>query len=225
MTTRQAARRELEARVQERIDQDDYDAAVRLIEAAGERRALTAAELVWKGRFIQLGSEQGVALDEARKAFEAALEIAPGDPSALIELGWYWHAIEDEPNRALDYFEQAIAGATALLQEAGSGKADCLQEIESPAAAEAFSTTLRGRRSRLSRNRAGEASLGRDHSGRPQGEGHERRFPAPAAPASRGVGPRPAGGWAVSRSAPRSARSGVPYPWVAARSAARRHPV
>ena len=95
-------------------------------------RALCPSELVLRGRSIQIGSGAIIAdYKEAEKAFRAALEIDPFYVPALLELGWFHYAPEDDPATALPFFEKAIEVSLEQLKEGLRGKVGCLEELES----------------------------------------------------------------------------------------------
>jgi tetratricopeptide (TPR) repeat protein len=103
------------------------------------RRPLHASELVLRGRCIQLGSGSVVEdYKEAEKAFRTALESDPFYLPALLELGWFFYALESEAGRALPFFEKALEVSLEHLREAIKGKADCLEYLYSATEAESF---------------------------------------------------------------------------------------
>jgi tetratricopeptide (TPR) repeat protein len=120
------------------LEVQDFDGALAVLATLESRRPLTPAELVLKGRCIQLGSEQAPALAEAEKAFAEALRLDDGYVPALLELAWFYYAVEDDSARALPLFEKAIALSQEQLTEAVIGKARCLEERETPEVAEKF---------------------------------------------------------------------------------------
>ena len=97
------------------LEAQDYDGALEVLAELESRQSLTAAELVLKGRCIQLGSEQAPALIEAEKAFAEALMLDEMYLPALLELAWFYYAVEDDSARALPFFEKAIALSQAQL--------------------------------------------------------------------------------------------------------------
>jgi tetratricopeptide (TPR) repeat protein len=104
-----------------------------------ERRTLLPSELVLKGRCIQLGSGSVIEdYREAEKAFRAALERDEYYVPALLELGWFHYAPEDDARTALPFFEQALDVSLAHLKEAIKGKVGCLEELESAEVAADF---------------------------------------------------------------------------------------
>jgi len=125
-------------RLKASLEARDFDGALEELAVLESQRSLTPAELVLKGRCIQLGSEQAPALVEAEKAFTEALRLDEGYVPALLELAWFYYAVEDDSARALPLFEKAIALSQERLTEAVIGKARCLEERETPEAADEF---------------------------------------------------------------------------------------
>lgn len=106
--------------------------------ALEKERPLLPMELVWKGRFLLLGTGEHGDLPDALAAFQAALAIDDGFEPALLESGWYFHAVLDDAEKGLPYFERALASSLANLKEAIQGKKGCLEELRSDAAAAEF---------------------------------------------------------------------------------------
>ena len=111
----------------ERGDHDGLVEALRRIEDLGQ---LDIPELLLKGRSVQLMScEKGRGLDEAEAAFLEVLQRDPDNPEANLELGWYYYAVEDDPQRALPFFESARRVLQRHLSEAEEGIAKCQSEL------------------------------------------------------------------------------------------------
>jgi tetratricopeptide (TPR) repeat protein len=120
------------------IENQDYDGALEILDTIESQRPLTPAELVQKGRFIQLAFERAPELSEAEKAFTEALRFDESYVPALLELAWFYYAVEDDSARALPLFEKTIDLAREQLTEAVIGKARCLEEVETSKAADEF---------------------------------------------------------------------------------------
>lgn len=103
-------------------------------------RGLSPGELVLKGRCLQLSTASAAAanLREAEKAFRAALDIDSSYVPALLDLAWFYHAVEDDSERALPLFERALSISWDSLKEAVKGKMKCLEELDSAEAAQGF---------------------------------------------------------------------------------------
>lgn len=108
------------------------DEALLALEEARTHRSLDVPELVLRGRCIQLASE-GNALDlsDAEASFLEALTKDPVNVPALLELGWFYFAVEDDATRALPFFEKAALLSRQHLTEAEDGVAQCLEEVQS----------------------------------------------------------------------------------------------
>jgi tetratricopeptide (TPR) repeat protein len=133
-TSRQSERAELD----ELLRSGRFDDALVLLSSTEANRELDLAELVSKGRAIMLASAQTTyPLATAEEAFQRALDLDPHHVPALLELAWYYHSVEDDSQRALPLFEQAIELSREQLTEAARGRAGCLAEMDSEAAASA----------------------------------------------------------------------------------------
>lgn len=107
----------------------DHDGVLEALVQLESGRSLDPRELVLKGRCIQLGSGQLFDLNDAEMCFLDALDLDPEYVPALLELGWYYFAVQDDAARALPFFEKGVALAREGLQEAENGVAQCLEEI------------------------------------------------------------------------------------------------
>lgn len=92
-------------------------------------RPLTPTELLTKGRYIQLSATGESTLVDAEQAFLKALELDAEYVPALLELGWYYHAVEDSPSQASPLFEKAYHLALDQLREAIKGRTECMEEL------------------------------------------------------------------------------------------------
>lgn len=128
------------------LEAEKFDDVLALLSDIETQRSLTLRELVIKGRCIQLTSDlESWQLTDAVSAFEKALEIEPDYVPALIELGFFYYAIEDNASRALPLFEAAVRIVRAQLTEAAVGKSGCLEELEGEEAAATFLNALHRR--------------------------------------------------------------------------------
>ncbi|MEO6196258.1 MAG: hypothetical protein ABIS20_24825 [Thermoanaerobaculia bacterium] len=97
-----------------------------------KERPLCPMELVWKGRYIQMGSGAVISdYREAQLAFRAALDIDESFAPAFLELGWFYYAVEDSATTALPLFEKALAISLEQMKEAAKGIRDCLEDLQS----------------------------------------------------------------------------------------------
>lgn len=116
-----------------------FSEALNLLRGAESRRELTPVELVQKGRCNQLAPDEGEwDLKDSEEAFKKALLIEPDYLPALIELGFFYYAVEDDSARALPLFERAVEISRLQLTEAAMGMAGCLEELQSQNEASAF---------------------------------------------------------------------------------------
>ena len=117
------------AKVRSLVDRAEFDEAGRVFSKLEERRPLAPAELVSWGRIIQLGSGQSATLEDAERKFKKALEVDDEYIPALIELGWFHHAVRDDTKCGLDYFKRALAIIHRLREEAERGRDECIAEL------------------------------------------------------------------------------------------------
>jgi hypothetical protein len=95
-------------------------------------RPLTARELLEKGRAVLLGQgDEGYPLSAAKEAFLASHRLCSDAIEPLLELGWYYAAVEDDCARARPIFEECVSRARVLLTEAAHGLGMCQEELES----------------------------------------------------------------------------------------------
>jgi hypothetical protein len=118
-----------------------YDRAVRTLSERAKKRPLTPLELVRKGQLIQL-SDQGSPRDAAA-ALLKALRIDASYLPALVELGWFAHVVDADLKAGMDYFDRAIGLAVQILDEAATGKASCLELMQTEARGERFLKAFR----------------------------------------------------------------------------------
>jgi tetratricopeptide (TPR) repeat protein len=123
----------------------EFDKVLDLIHQAEGERDLTTAELVIKGRCIQLAPEprDSLMLSDAKDAFKGALELDPDYVPALIELAFFYFAVEDMGEKALPLFERAIEIGRSQLTESAIGKCGCLEEVASNGAAAEFLRSMK----------------------------------------------------------------------------------
>ena len=126
--------------------QEDYGAALTLLERFVSKYPFVTRMLIRKGELIQLlpeTTELGE-LSDAQNALEMAVEIDPKSVEALIELAHFYSAVLDRDLEAEKRFDQAIERSREFLEEAYRGKIStlisrgenvaayqCLQEVQS----------------------------------------------------------------------------------------------
>ena len=87
--------------------------------------------LVLKGRCIQLSECNEYSLEDAKESFYEALKIDEKSIEALIELGWYYNTIENNPKKALSIFNKAMLYSKQVFLDAIEGCAYSINETES----------------------------------------------------------------------------------------------
>lgn len=120
-----------EACQSERAAESCCAALDRLLDIERERK-LWPHELVEKARLIQIAPPRdALGLKDAEEAYRQALEIDDEYVPALVELAYYYWAVEDNAQAARPYFERAVSLCRSQLSEAASGVAGCLEELDS----------------------------------------------------------------------------------------------
>jgi tetratricopeptide (TPR) repeat protein len=108
-----------------------YDDLLAYLSTTASLRPLTVDEFLLRGRSIQLSSETSpYELEDAEKSYLSALELDSENVEARLELGWYYFAVQDDAQRALQYFQAAIVVANRQLAEGLDGKQQCESEIQ-----------------------------------------------------------------------------------------------
>ena len=121
------------------VRDEKFDAALAALAKVEKTRRLGVAELVLKGECVQLASGAVTPpLGEAERSFSAALEQDEDYVPALLELGWFHYAVQDEAEEGLAFFERALEISLDQLRDAIKGKRRCLEELESREAADEF---------------------------------------------------------------------------------------
>jgi tetratricopeptide (TPR) repeat protein len=107
-----------------------YDVALDIIDKQAE---LGASDLVLKGRLIQLSTGgEGREVDDAAAAFHRALLLDPEYVPALLELGWMYFSVFDDPKQAKEHFDRAISIVRRQAIEALRGSIQCAEQIGGP---------------------------------------------------------------------------------------------
>lgn len=86
--------------------------------------------ILWADLVQLQDADKGPNLEDAKKAYRHAVDLDDQSPAALIELGKYLHAVEDQPGSAAKCFAKAAALAKQLLKEALLAQAESLSELE-----------------------------------------------------------------------------------------------
>lgn len=110
----------------------DYKAALAMINDLLSQYPFDTRLLLLKGEIIQLLDENSPLgeLKDARKALELAVKVDPKSIEALLELAYFYSAVEDNDLKALQLFDQAIQLCLTFLQEAYIGKIKSLTSSE-----------------------------------------------------------------------------------------------
>lgn len=69
-------------------------------------------------------------LEDAEVAYRAAIGVDAEYLPAYLELGWFENRMRDDPASAVVFFDKAIELCESWLEEARSGRAECLEELE-----------------------------------------------------------------------------------------------
>ena len=87
--------------------------------------------LVMRSDLIRLQDEEDgePTLDDAKADLKLAVALDEDSPAALIELGYYVFAIEDDAGTAVKHFQKAIRLCRGLLKDALTGQAKALSEL------------------------------------------------------------------------------------------------
>lgn len=87
--------------------------------------------LILRGNLIQLQEDDaGPTLKDAKRALQRAVDLDEESPSALIELGHFLNASEDDAKAAAKCFAKAIRLCKRLLKEALLAQAKVLSELD-----------------------------------------------------------------------------------------------
>lgn len=117
------------------FDSEQYEEAFRLAEKAEQSGIVNSALLVWKSRSSMLSENPTVSLDEVESWLQQAIELDDEYLPAVLELGYFYLNVMDDPRRAMPLFERARHLATENATETLIGLAECISETDSPNAA------------------------------------------------------------------------------------------
>ena len=126
-----------------------FDKAVADLRKLEGQRPLTIPELVAKSRALQLAegedseNEAEDGLKAAERALVTALALDEDSVEALVDLGYFYYAVENDASRAKPLFERALSICRTGIIESASGVAGCLSELSSPLEAREFLLGLR----------------------------------------------------------------------------------
>lgn len=103
--------------------------------------------LVQKGVLMLLDEQQEHELRAAEQQFHLALELDPAFAEALLELGWHYLNLVDEPDAAEKYFAAARKVSTSGSKEyveSVEGSASCIRDSQSDNDAVRYILTMDG---------------------------------------------------------------------------------
>ena len=109
-----------------------HDRALEEVNLLLETRADNAQLLVLRGCLIQLqdNAESLPPLVDALKDLKRAVALDHRSPEAWLELGYYFHAVEDDPGAAAKCFQKAVRLSKGFLRQALIGQAEALAELD-----------------------------------------------------------------------------------------------
>jgi tetratricopeptide (TPR) repeat protein len=114
------------------LDEEDFVNALELIRQRERYSALGPDELVLKARILQLlPTKLRASLDEALATLQLALRLDSEYVPALLELGWFYYNVENQPRLALPLFERALEVSRADSVDAIVGLIRCTKEMGS----------------------------------------------------------------------------------------------
>jgi hypothetical protein len=113
-----------------------YDRALAQVDRLLEEWADNPQLLVMWADLVQLqGGEDGPTLEDAKAAYQRAADLDQPSPSALLELGHFHYAVEDDAEKATQFFAKAINLCKSQLRQALLGQAKALAERDRKAEA------------------------------------------------------------------------------------------
>src|SRR5437868_6608948 len=104
--------------------------------------------------------QRGPALEEARAVYRRAAKLDPESPEALVGLGHYLYAVEDDVRGASEHFAKAITLCRDWLRETLLAQAKALTEVGRHA--EAFDCLAEARWLERSDSKAANGASGKD---------------------------------------------------------------
>jgi tetratricopeptide (TPR) repeat protein len=110
--------------------EERFDLALNEVNRLLEKRPDNSQLLVLRAELAQLQEDGGPSLREVREELTLAVALDPRSPNALIELGYFHSAVEDDAEAASKSFRKAIKLCRDLLKEALLGQAEVLLELE-----------------------------------------------------------------------------------------------
>lgn len=118
------------AKIQRHWKEQQYDTALSIVDETLQSWPGNAHLHVLRASLIQLQEKPSVSLAEARKSLQRAVDLDGDSPAALVELGHFLDAVEDEPEQASKAFAEAVSRGRRLLIEGLLGHARALLELQ-----------------------------------------------------------------------------------------------
>ena len=110
-----------------------------------EDEFLPSNMLIMKSTAIQLAEDAcGYSLDDAREALLTALEIDPENSEVLMELGYFYYAVDDNPKESFSFFEGAIKASRKIFRDSIVGGANAKFELGLKAEAKSIACIAAG---------------------------------------------------------------------------------
>jgi len=105
-----------------------YNEALELLETI-PKQYMTSDMWVKRGIYMQLGDGTDTySLADAKESFKRAIALNPNNVEAMIELGYFLYAVEDNAIDAKRHFRKAVNLLSKLNNEALSGIKKCVEE-------------------------------------------------------------------------------------------------
>ena len=114
-------------KIRELSDENRFDEAVKVIEAAEPREGCCADLLVWKARYLQLGDKASV--EQVDAILHTAVACDPESAEAWAELGWFLLNVFDKAREAHDAFSRALAIQAKFNTDLLTGFIRCAREL------------------------------------------------------------------------------------------------
>jgi len=111
-------------------ESQDYDSALAKVEELQKSWPGNSQLLILWSRLVQLQENPGHDLNEAKTALQQAIDLDKTSPAAVIELGYFLDAIEDDPQAAIKSYSEGVGLARKLLIEGLIGQAKGFLQLE-----------------------------------------------------------------------------------------------
>ena len=109
-----------------------YNEAILIIEKLEIANPINPKILILKARCIYMSdSKNKYTLNDVKKLYKKVLELDNNHIEALIELGYFYYANDNNPNKAIPYFTKAIKLNKNFLIDSIKGIVKCFEETKS----------------------------------------------------------------------------------------------